>query len=113
MNQAGREDGGDREGAGLAVVGWREWLALPELGVPAIRAKTDTGARSCALHACDIERYREGGQERVRFVVHPLRQHSPVAICCHARVLDLRTIRNSGGQAEHRYMIETELELGG
>lgn len=90
------------------IIGWREWVALPELGVDAIKAKIDTGARSSSLHAFEIERYRDAtGAEMVRFTVHPRQRHRghshPVEAPLHAEKL----VRNPGGREEIRPVIRT------
>jgi len=78
----------------FTTVGWREWAALPELGVPAVKVKIDTGARTSALHALDIERFRDNGRDMVKFIVHPV----PVS--------------DSGGHSENRYVISSRITLG-
>lgn len=95
------------------TAGWREWVALPQLGIPAVKAKLDTGARTSALHAHDIEVFTENGVQRVRFTVHPVQRNTSVSLTCVADVADRRRITDSGGHAESRYLIETELALGG
>ncbi len=95
------------------LLGWREWIALPDLEVPRIKVKLDTGARSSALHAFDLERYREAGADRVRFVVHPLQRDTRRTIVASAELLDERVVRNSGGGEELRPVIATTLELMG
>lgn len=95
------------------MLGWREWLNLPELGLTDIKAKVDTGARTSALHAYDIEPFEEGGAERVRFKVHPQHRSDDLVVECVAEVYDHRPITNSGGQTEERYVIETAVALGG
>lgn len=94
-------------------IGWREWLALPGLGLPAIKAKIDTGARTSALHAWKIEPFSEGGAPWVRFHMHPVQRRTDISIACLAPVVDRRMVRDSGGHAERRYVIESEVELGG
>lgn len=94
------------------IIGWREWLALPELGVPGVKAKIDTGARSSALHVVDLEVFEERGRSRVRFVLHPLRKRSGIAIVCTADVIDQRVVSDSGGHRERRWVIRTPVALG-
>ena len=85
------------------TIGWREWLSLPDLGIPAIRAKTDTGARTSALHTFYLETFQdETGQLKVKFGVHPLRQRTDVEIICTADVIDQRVVRSSGGHETER-----------
>lgn len=93
-------------------VGWREWVRLTDLGVAAIKAKIDTGARTSALHAFAIEPFRRSGALWVRFDVHPLQRSSSVKIKCEAKAVDERAVRNSGGLVERRYIIQTRLMLG-
>jgi hypothetical protein len=93
-------------------IGWREWVGLPELGVDAVKAKIDTGARTSALHAWKIEPFRRGGMLWVKFEVHPIQRSDARKVICEARATDERTVRNSGGGVERRYIIETELKLG-
>ena len=96
------------------IVGWREWVALPQLGVPAVKAKIDTGARTSALHADAIEPYTDTrGRRRVAFVVHPLQGDTSVEIACAADLVERRRITDSGGHAELRYVVRTDLALGG
>ena len=95
------------------TVGWREWVALPQLGLPMVKAKLDTGARSSALHAFEVRTFEDGGERRVRFGIHPLRKRPEIALYCTAAVIDRRTVTDSGGHREKRYVIQTTLQLGG
>jgi hypothetical protein len=89
------------------VIGWREWVALPQLGISRIKVKVDTGARSSAIHASNVEYFRQGGERWVRFDVHPIQRDTGETAHARARLLDQREVRNSGGRAERRVVIRT------
>ena len=95
------------------VVGWREWIALPELGIRAIKPKIDTGARSSSLHAFGIETFRRDGVAWVRFEVHPIQRNTTVTVQCEAPVLEFRHVRSSCGNSTLRPVIRTTVELSG
>ena len=94
------------------AIGWREWVALPELGIPAIKAKIDTGARSSALHAFALRRVVEPDGIWVTFKVHPLQRAPQVTVEARARLLGERRIRSSSGLLTVRAVIETTMVLG-
>ncbi len=75
--------------------GWEEWVSLPELGLPAIKAKVDTGARTSALHAHDIELFGSSKHPKVRFNVHPIAGRDDVSITCSAPLVDRREVTSS------------------
>ena len=95
------------------MVGWEEWLALPDLGLPAIRAKIDTGAKTSALHAFAIDTFGPTSAPMVRFGVHPIPGREDIARYCTAQVVDRREVTSSNGEAEWRYVIATTLSIGG
>ena len=94
------------------LIGWREWMSLPELNIDKIKAKIDTGARTSALHAYFVEPYVEDGQDMVRFGVHPLQKRLDVEIVCQCPIKDFREVSDSGGHKEMRYVIEANVQLG-
>ncbi len=94
------------------TLGWREWLALPFLNIPAIKAKIDTGARTSALHVFELEPYQENGTQYVRFGLHPLQHRTDITVYGTAPVVDQRIVRDSGGHQENRYVIETPVRVG-
>ena len=97
----------------LPLVGWREWLRLPDLGVEAIKAKVDSGARTSALHTHHYEVYEtEAGETRVRFVLHPRKGHREIEIEGDAKVVNFTEVKDSGGHVEKRPFIETRAVLG-
>lgn len=94
------------------IIGWREWLSLPELNINAIKVKVDTGARSSALHAFSLETFQQENKQMVRFGIHPLQHSDCPEIYCEAEIKDERVVTDSGGHQEKRYVIETPILLG-
>ena len=103
----------DNKHYGLPVIGWREWVGLPELGIKTIKAKVDSGARSSSLHAFDLEEFDRDGAEWVRFKVHPVQRKKKKIIEAEAMVLEHRSVRSSSGKAAWRPVIITNIELLG
>jgi hypothetical protein len=97
----------------LPVIGWREWVALPGLGVARVKAKIDTGARSSSLHAFNLREIERDGARWVRFKVHPLQRDTTLTVTCEAELLEWRTVRSSTGVEELRPVIVTDVELLG
>jgi hypothetical protein len=94
------------------TIGWREWLTLPDLGIQAIKAKIDTGARTSALHTFGLEPFEQRGILKVKFGIHPLQRRKDIEINCVADVVDRRRVTSSDGQSERRYVIRTAIILG-
>jgi hypothetical protein len=97
----------------LPTLGWREWLALPDLGVPRVKVKVDTGARSSALHAYDMKMYERRGRPYVSFEIHPLQRATDHTVVARAEIAAIRSVRCSNGQIELRPVIYTTVALGG
>jgi ribosomal protein S6--L-glutamate ligase len=95
-----------------ALIGWQEWCSLPKLHIAAIKAKIDTGAKTSALHAAEIRPFHRHGTLFVHFLVHPLQQTEKFTQTCTALVVDQRTVKNSSGHKELRYIINTTIALG-
>ena len=95
------------------LLGWEEWLALPDLGLPAIKAKIDTGARTSALHAFTVESFGPAAKPKVRFGVHPVPGRDDIEVYCIADVVDRREVTSSNGESEQRYVVRTTVTVGG
>jgi len=94
------------------IIGWKEWIGLPDLGIPAVKAKIDTGARTSALHIFNLEEFDADGRRMVRFGIHPLQRRKDIVRFCEAPVLETRRVKDSGGHIEKRYVIRTTAVMG-
>lgn len=95
------------------VIGWREWVKLPDLDIKFIKVKVDTGARTSSLHAFDVEVFKKGKTDYVRFTVHPDQRSTKKSIVSEAKILEYRYVRSSTGHQSKRIVIVTNIELLG
>lgn len=94
------------------TLGWREWVLLPELGLPWLKAKIDTGARTSCLHAFSVEPFSKEGEDWVKFGIHPHQDETDTEVFCEAKIIDQRIVSDSGGHKENRYVISTPIKIG-
>lgn len=93
------------------IIGWEEWCSIPFLGLPAIKAKVDTGAKTSCLHAFGIEPFQRDGEKFVRFKIHPIQGNQRFKLTCEAPLVDRRGITSSNGDREKRFVIKVPLEF--
>lgn len=96
-----------------AVLGWREWVQIPQIDVPWIKAKIDTGAKTSAIHAFDLRSFDRGGRDWVSFTLHPWQSSALDPVAVELPVHDSRSVRSSSGHAEQRYVVLLPLRVGG
>lgn len=97
----------------LGIIGWREWVALPDLGVDKIKAKIDSGARTSSLHAHKLKVLKKNDEDWVQFYVYPQQDSSKEKVWCEAKIIEYRKIKSSNGLAEYRPVIQTTLKIMG
>ena len=94
------------------ILGSEEWCSLPELGIPTIKARVDSGAKTSALHAINIAPFLKEGQNWVKFDINPIQNNVKTIIHCEAPLIDKRVVKSSSGFREQRYVIQTSVEIG-
>ncbi len=94
------------------IIGRREWVSLPSINLPAIKAKVDTGAKTSSLHAYDIHVIEKNGVEWVSFKVHPLHNDLTIETQCEAPLVEVRAVTDSGGHKEERYVVQVTMIIG-
>jgi ribosomal protein S6--L-glutamate ligase len=95
------------------VLGKEEWCQLPELGLPAIKARVDSGAKTSSLHAFNIQTVEENGKKYINFDIHPIQNDRSIIQTCRALFVDNRQVKTSSGEKERRHVIRTPVTLGG
>ncbi len=94
------------------IIGSEEWCAFPELGVPAIKARVDSGAKTSSIHAFNIQPFRRHGESWVSFEVHPIQNNRRIVIRCERPVVDKRVVKSSSGVGETRYVVRSPIRIG-
>jgi len=112
MSQLIKQVGQTPDNKKLLMLGWREWVLLPSLNLPMIKAKVDTGARTCTLHAFEIEEIKVENKLAVRFCIHPKQHNEKEVVACIAEIVDKRYVSDSGGHREERFVIAAPIQLG-
>lgn len=97
---------------GLEIIGGEEWCVFEELGIPAIKARVDSGAKTSSIQANNVKVYNKGSEEWVRFEVNPIQENRSVTITCEAPLVDRRTVKSSVGISEERLVVKTAIKLG-
>ena len=95
------------------IIGSEEWCGLPQLNIPGVKARIDSGAKTSALHAVNINQFKKNGQPWISFDVHPLQKDGKTTIHCEAPLLDKRKVKSSSGSSEVRFVIKTVLSIAG
>ena len=96
----------------LSIIGSEEWCEFGTLGIPAIKARVDSGAKTSSIQAANAKVFGRGGQEYVKFEINPLQDNRSINIQCEAKLVDRRTVKSSSGIAEERFVIKTPVTIG-
>lgn len=102
-----------RSAHSTTIAGWREWVGLPGAGIPWIKAKLDTGARTSTIHAFDVRVTGEGAEERVRFRIRPWQESDEDEVEIECPVHDRRSVRSSSGHAQERIVVIMDVQIHG
>ena len=94
------------------LIGWREWIVFPDFESAEVKAKIDTGARTSAIHADNVEAVERNGEAFVSFIIHPNQNDSENTVACVAPLIERREITDSGGKTEERFVVRTLVRLG-
>jgi ribosomal protein S6--L-glutamate ligase len=94
------------------ILGSEEWCSFPELGIPTIKARVDSGAKTSAMHAINIAPFIKNDANWVKFDINPIQNNIKTIIHCEAPLVDKRIVKSSSGFREHRYVIQTSLKIG-
>ena len=94
------------------VIGWQEIISLPQLNIPEIEVKVDTGAKTSSLHAENIQFFEKSGKEYITFDTYPNQENKDLVVRCQAPVIEKRDVKSSSGYQENRPMIKTNIKIG-
>jgi ribosomal protein S6--L-glutamate ligase len=94
------------------IIGKEEWASLPDLGLPAVKMRVDSGAKTSSLHAFNINQFEEDGKKYVHFDIHPIQNNRKFIQSCRGLLIDKRNVKSSSGEKEHRHVIRTPITLG-
>jgi ribosomal protein S6--L-glutamate ligase len=94
------------------ILGSEEWCSFPALGIPTIKARVDSGAKTSALHALNIQPFTREGENWVKFDINPIQNNQKTILHCEALLVDKRIVKSSSGFREKRFVIQTLLKIG-
>jgi len=94
------------------IIGSEEWCSFPEINIPIIKARVDSGAKTSALHAVNIAPFVRDNENWVKFDINPIQNNTKAVKHCEAKLIDKRVVKSSSGYREQRYVIQTQLKIG-